>query len=333
MAAPAIQFQPDLEIKRLWGKIEPEFKELTLEGDVKVGVIDVYIATWQVDEGRDQFLKGAFKAAIAEHRLRGNRQVRMKSDHDILIGGFPIDTVVEDKRGLRATGHLNLDNELGRKLWSLIKQKVLVDMSVGYTAVDWEIKDGIRVIKVARLWEGSVVDEPMNRGANILSFKSLREMKVCPYLDEGWDAKAAAEHIFESDLDPSLGLIDGQNVCDVVEGKLVIIPEALLEVKTKDPKAICEIERHLAAAGVESPYPDEVRQYWSADNVKSLTTRQLEAVLVESGHFSQKAAKIILTSLPGRETVEPKPEGSSEFKKQMRLMIEEMRQARHSVNG
>jgi HK97 family phage prohead protease len=141
---------------------------------VPVGVVAGYLSTWQPDSGGkfgvpDQFMPGAWRRSLAEHRARGMRQVRLKDHHGRTIGGFPVETVREDDRGLFAVGHINLDTELGREVYSLVRQGVLVDFSVGYTAVRDEIKGGVRLIYEAQLWETSIVDEPANPGARILA--------------------------------------------------------------------------------------------------------------------------------------------------------------------
>ena len=160
----------DIETKKIGGKIT-ETKQEERNG-VPVGIIEGYLATWDVDRGEDRFVKGAFLESLREHKKK-NRQIRFNAQHFHLIGGFPIDTAKEDTKGLFVVGEVNLDTQGGRENFSLAKQKVLVDFSIGFSAVDWEIKDGIRVINKAIVWEGSIVDEPMNPEAQITEVKKL----------------------------------------------------------------------------------------------------------------------------------------------------------------
>lgn len=153
-----------------------EVKDATRNG-IPVGIVAGYLSTWQPDTGGrfgvpDQFVPGAWAESLAEHRRRGDRQVRLKDHHGRTIGGFPIETVVEDERGLFAVGEINLESQAGREAYSLAKQRVLTDFSVGYVAINDKIGTGVRRIFKAMLLEASIVDEPGNQGANITEVKS-----------------------------------------------------------------------------------------------------------------------------------------------------------------
>lgn len=160
-----------IEIKRHGGHVM-EVKQEVRNG-VPVGIIAGYIATWDVDEGDDRFVQGAFADSIAEHRARNDRQVRFKDHHGRTIGGFPINTVIEDDVGLFGRGEVNLETQLGKEAFSLARQEVLVDFSVGFSALDFRFEDEIRIIEKALLWEGSIVDEPMNRAAQVTEVKKI----------------------------------------------------------------------------------------------------------------------------------------------------------------
>jgi hypothetical protein len=167
-----------MEIKTLChGGIVTETKEVERNG-VKVGIIEGYIATWDVDRGgwdgiKDRFVRGAFTKSLDRHRKTG-RQIRLKSQHGVTIGGFPIENVKEDDVGLFGIGEVNLEKQQGREDFSLAKQKVLVDFSIGWSLGDGSsVKDGVRSIPEAEIWEGSIVDEPMNPKANITAVKAI----------------------------------------------------------------------------------------------------------------------------------------------------------------
>ncbi len=153
-----------------------EVKESKRNG-VPVGIVSGYLSTWQPDTGGrfgvpDQFVPGAWLESIADHRKRGDRQVRLKDHHGRTIGGFPIDTIIEDERGLFGVGEINLESQAGREAYSLARQRVLTDFSVGYVAIDDKIGVGVRRIFKALLLEASIIDEPGNQGANITEVKS-----------------------------------------------------------------------------------------------------------------------------------------------------------------
>jgi hypothetical protein len=158
-----------VETKYIGGQIS-EVKQEERNG-VPVGLISGYIATWDLDRGDDQFTKGAFKESIADHKKK-NRPIRFKDSHGRTVGGFPIETVKEDSMGLFGIAEVNLDIQQGKELYSLVKQGVISDFSIGFSVRDFEIRDGVRIISKAIVWEGSAVDEPMNVAANITDVKN-----------------------------------------------------------------------------------------------------------------------------------------------------------------
>lgn len=160
----------NIEVKQIGGLIQ-EIKQEDQNG-VPVGLISGYIATWDIDRGDDRFLKGAFVESIQNHMKRNNRPIRFKDNHGRTVGGFPISGVFEDDRGLFGTAEVNLDVQQGKELFALAKQGVISDFSIGFSAIDWEIKEGVRIIGKAIVWEGSAVDEPMNEAANIVDVKN-----------------------------------------------------------------------------------------------------------------------------------------------------------------
>lgn len=146
---------------------------------VPVGIIKGYASTFgNIDRFNDIIAQGAFKKTIKEHQ-KLKRQVRMLHQHYRmkLIGGFPSDFLEEDEKGLFVEGHINLDVQAGKELYSLAKQGVLKDMSIGFTTKksDTDEETGIRTIKEIRLWEISLVDEPANTQAQITDVKTAIE--------------------------------------------------------------------------------------------------------------------------------------------------------------
>jgi HK97 family phage prohead protease len=167
-----------MEIKTLChGGIVTETKQIERNG-VKVGIIEGYGATWDVDRGgwdgiQDKFIKGAFTKAIQRHKETG-RQVRFKDHHGRTIGGIPIESVKQDDRGVFISAEINLETQQGKEAFSLAKQGVLTDFSIGWGLGEGSsIKDGVRSIPESEMWEFSIVDEPMNPKANITAVKAI----------------------------------------------------------------------------------------------------------------------------------------------------------------
>lgn len=168
----------DIETK-LFNGVITEVKQIERNG-VEIGIIAGYIATWDLDRGNEQFIKGAFAKSIQEHKDK-KRQIRFKDHHGRTVGGYPIDQVKEDEKGLFGVAEVNLEVQQGRELHSLARQGVIVDKSIGFTAIEEDRgEDGRRLIKEAIVWEGSGVDEPMNEDANIVEVKGAIEKATTP---------------------------------------------------------------------------------------------------------------------------------------------------------
>ena len=156
------------------GLVTSEVKQISRNG-TDFGIVEGYIASFKVEEldFPDKFEKGAFLDSIEEHRQRDARPIRLNFQHDRSpIGGFPISSVFEDDRGLFGVAEINLDRQLGREVYSLAKQGVLRDFSIGFIPQEWKIVDDTRIISKARIMEGSIVDEPMNPDAQIINVKN-----------------------------------------------------------------------------------------------------------------------------------------------------------------
>lgn len=326
------EIEAEIETKRIGGVVT-EVKEAVRNG-VKVGIIEGYIATWDVDRGdffgvKDQFVKGCFRESIADHLKRG-RQVRLKDNHERTVGGFPIDTVREDDRGLFGVGEINLDVQQGFELHSLALQGVIVDFSIGFSVEEFTMDGDLRIITKAVIWEGSIVDEPMNPAAVVTAVKS-----VVPYQDlqladkdREWDAKEAIQRVKEftkSEEAPTVSYkssfvqYDKDNdttfaayklpIADVVDGKLRAVPKGIFEAandikngasgipETDLPGVIRHIERYYAKMDLPSPFEGDDKQYFIADDIEKMDVRALEKALKRSGSFSKSASKMLAGKL------------------------------------
>ncbi len=220
-----------------------------------VGVVEGYLATWDVDRGKDQFLPGAFLDAIDDLRKR-NRQLRFKDQHWKTMGGFMPETLKEDQRGLFGIGEINLNTQVGNEAFSLVQQRVITDFSVGWS---WNpesmlVENGIRKISKSGLWEASLVDEPMNIEAMVTTFKGAVDIKALPSSvaenDEKWDEVGAAGRwrtqtgsedspsddyqkgfLWFDDIDPDEFDSYKLQVVDLVSGEEKIIPRAVFAAR------------------------------------------------------------------------------------------------------
>ena len=322
---------------KLIGGVVKEVKETERAG-VRIGIIEGYIATWDVDRGdiwgvKDQFVKGCFRDSIAEHLKKG-RQIRLKDHHGRTVGGFPIDSVREDDRGLFGIGEINLEVQQGFEAYALALQGVLTDFSIGFSVDEFSMDEELRIITKATIWEGSIVDEPMNPEANIVAVKT-----VVPYQDlqladreRSWDADAAINRVkefTESDDAPTADYkkaflwYDRENqttfgayklpIADVIDGRLRAVPRGIFAAaaalqgarggvaipESDRPGVIRHIERYYAKMEMPSPFDDADKQYYVVNDVEGMDVRTLEKALRNTGCFTKSAAKL----LAGRFTV------------------------------
>lgn len=286
---------------------------------VQVGIVEGYIATWDIDRGdhtgiRDQFVKGAFADSIKYHRERG-RPIRLKDHHGRTVGGFPIGSVHEDDRGLWGRGEINLEVQQGREAYALAAQGVLTDFSIGFTPVDFTIDRGVRTITKAVIWEGSVVDEPMNPHANIVAVKSAVPFQDLPLAPEGreWDEEGAKARVAQVDPKAAHLWYDPENegsykflIADVIDDKLHAVPAAIAVAaravssgagipEADRPAVIAHIERYYEKMGRESPFVRKSSH--TIDDVRSWTPRDVERALRATGAFSRSAAKALASRI------------------------------------
>lgn len=316
----------NIETKRFGGHVV-EVKASERNG-VPVGILAGHMALWTPDRGGkfgvpDVFTPGAFTESLAEHKARRDRQVRFKDNHGRVIGGSPIDGVFEDQIGLFGSAEVNLETQLGREAYSLAKQKVLVDFSVGFTALEDVIENGLRTISKAILWETSITDEPVHKGANIDEVKSVvgfQDLDLAPRLTT-WNQAAAKERIRvftkskeipTTEYKAAFVWIDDDKIesysgyrlqiADIIEEKMVAVPRAIFKVANEIanrsatipepdlPAAVKHLEQYYLKMGLVSPFNDEDKRFFGAEEIKKFTRRDLETALIESKAFSRSAA-------------------------------------------
>jgi len=197
---------------------------------IRIGIVKGYGLTWEVDRSEDQLLKGSTTKSLERHRADG-RQIRMKSQHNKLIGGFPIEKVREDDNGVWLEGEINLEVQEGWEAYALAKQGVLLDMSVGFGAqrknISTKTVDGKTVtqFKEIEIWEFSLVDEPANKNAKVVMVKSFDSLPI-----------AARDVEFNSDFSnysdeqkEKAFLVNSKElpIANLIDGIMTIIPKAV----------------------------------------------------------------------------------------------------------
>jgi hypothetical protein len=233
--------------------------------------------------------------------------MRLKRNHSgALIGGFDPDQLREDDIGLYGVAEINLAVREGGEAYALAKQGVLSDFSVGFSASpeDVEIIDGLRKFKRARVWETSLVDEPMNARAVVTMVRGVIDTAELPTTvaskELDYDGEGALDRIRKmtgSDEAPSETYRNAflwydesapdeygsykLPVADVVDGELAIVPRAVfaaaaalqgarggVDIPDEDrpgvERAINELYERME---MESPFE---RGQWSMEEVRGL---------------------------------------------------------------
>jgi HK97 family phage prohead protease len=291
-----------------------ECKQVENNQGVEVGVIKGYASTFgNVDRYDDVILAGAFIKTLENYKKKG-RMIRMLWTHkcDELIGGYPASLAREDNKGLYVEGQINLETQRGREAYSLAKQGVLEDFSIGFTIneASTENIDGVavRVISEVNLFEVSLVGEPMNPEAQITqvkSFGSLKDLTVASR-DTVWEPEKARERCVKylgGEIDDSTA-----NLIDVKDGKLALIPNAVFnaaaQVYIQTDEELSEnnrvsleeeVEAYYEKMNMDSPFISQTS--FRLDQLDSITERTLEKVLKKGIQLRSTNAKTVIAAL------------------------------------
>ena len=125
-----------------------------------------------IDDGGDLMQGGAFTKTIAENMHR----IKVLYMHQLYsVIGRPL-RLEEDSRGLEFEAKIS-NTTLGRDVMTLIDDKVITEMSIGYQKVksDFDEVRGIRILKEVKLWEISPVTWGMNSEAGIKGLAFMSE--------------------------------------------------------------------------------------------------------------------------------------------------------------
>ena len=216
-----------------------DLKSVSEEGTFE-GFASVYGNTDLADEIVE---KGAFKRTL-DH----SKSVTLLWQHDTKqpIG---IGEIEDTDKGLKIIGRLNLDTQKGKEAYSLLKQRAIKGLSIGYDVLQDKWEKGLRYLKEVKLWEVSVVTFPCNEAAGVNSIKSAVPYQNLPVADKSiaWSSSKAKKNIKdwattdgEIDFDKykkafvwhdpkNTGVQEGYKlpIADVIDGTLTVIPRAV----------------------------------------------------------------------------------------------------------
>lgn len=119
-----------------------------------------------IDDGGDIMQAGAFAKTINENIKR----IKVLFMHNVMsVIGLPT-KLFEDTKGLYFDAQVS-KTTLGKDVMTLIHDKVITDMSIGYNPIKWSWDEEmeVRTLQEVRLWEISPVTWGMNSLAGIKS--------------------------------------------------------------------------------------------------------------------------------------------------------------------
>jgi HK97 family phage prohead protease len=218
-----------------------ETKEIDDNGQ-KYGLVKGLFSTYgNVDEVQDRVMPGAFTNSIAKFKSNGH-QIPLLYMHKELIGGIPMDDVMDTQEGLMGTSLINLDVQRGKEAYSLAKQGVISSFSIGFRTIKAERMGAVRELKELDLFEVSMVPNPANVKARILAVKSNdAQTKFCnlkralgiknkrdfeKFLrDSGACTRKAAVYLSKYFIEPSQSESEGNEGKD--NGNLIAVEEII----------------------------------------------------------------------------------------------------------
>lgn len=187
------------------------------DDNLEEGKFIAYASTFtrEPDSYGDVVRPGAFAKTLEEWRNSG-RVLPVLWGHDMADPFSNIGEVVdavEDDRGLKVTGLLDLDNPKARQVYKLIKGRRVTQMSFAYDVVDCALitEDGVdkNELREIKLYEISIVPIGANQETEILEVKADNPARDEPAEGEEGDdtgETSGADNVDLDDLQAALEL-------------------------------------------------------------------------------------------------------------------------------
>lgn len=170
------------------------------------------------DAHRDLVARGAFMETLAKGG-RNRTGIMMGWQHNMrdIPPGVWLE-LREDQKGLFVRGQLDLDTQLGKEVYSIMKLGAKTGMwkfslSIGYDSIEQEyqrvrvgennIEIEVRLLKKVELWEISIVNFPAKIGATVLDVKNFikglesteTERDLEKFLRDSGFSKSGSQHV------------------------------------------------------------------------------------------------------------------------------------------
>lgn len=208
-----------------------EYKTLKFEledFDEEQGIFSGYAAVFgNIDTGGDVIEPGAFTKTIAEGWERV-KILALHNDYDLPIGK-PLE-LREDAHGLYIKGKIS-DTAMGKDVKTLLRDKVLNEMSIGYDPVtfDYDKEDGVRHLREVKLWEVSIVTWAMNPKALVTGYKATETAERATQM-----MKDLTTDLKEGRKISTVRLKSLKEACDTMEGAVKLLKAIIKEADSGD---------------------------------------------------------------------------------------------------
>jgi uncharacterized protein len=155
---------------------EVKFTGATLAKVTTDGVFEGYASLFNViDLGRDEVKAGAFRECLTR---KSPNSIKLLWQHDPANPLGVWQEIVEDHRGLRVRGKLDLNVAKAREVHALMTSGAIDGLSIGFKTerARHDKQTGVRLLEKLDLWEISVVTFPMLPGARISAVKGVKNV-------------------------------------------------------------------------------------------------------------------------------------------------------------
>lgn len=315
----------DQELIQLFLDVPFEIKAIEEDEDGN-HVFEGYASTFgNVDWHNDIMVQGCFQKSIQQFNM-GLVTIPVLWQHDYRIPLGIYVKMTEDSKGLFVRGIMpKSDTFVSGRVVPQMKVGSVTKMSIGIWVHDYEIKDDVRYINKAELFEISLVTFPANEEARVTSVKSMESKIPVASKDYEWNEEEALErvghYLNESPIDHKkhynqLFLCYDKEelakskflICDIVDNELTIVPKALYSAsvklltsteqeipENKVPETIEKLKNLFELIGIESPF--SVSQVLKIDDLSMFSERETEKLLRKGVCLTKTNAKKFISAL------------------------------------
>lgn len=226
--------------------MEAEKKFIGYNAEIKAiddekGIFEGYASVFgERDAYGDVVVKGAFEKSLKENGM----PVLLLQHLSTQVGGIYLEAE-ERENGLYVKGQLNLEVQMAREYYALLKQGAIKGLSIGFYTIEdeYDRDESIRYVKRVNLLEVSLVTFPANKLAQVESVKNApkTEREFERFLREAGYSQTQSKAIVADGFkgyqskQRDAGVDDGSNDVqrDVVAVKemLINLTETLKELK------------------------------------------------------------------------------------------------------